>query len=75
MQRLCYAHSKAHKIALHWMTPELQACFMTFSDSQVLLIHVRAADKPLLFDLGEAAGIPSRVVKKPVFLKAFYLFL
>lgn len=55
--------AQKHTAASHWMTAELQACFITFSDSQVLLIHVRVTDKPLLFDLGTATGPASRVVE------------
>lgn len=43
--------------------------------SRVLLIHIRATDKPLLFHLGAASGLASRVVEKTIFLNDFHLFL
>lgn len=61
------SNNMCRKATFHWTVAELQVWFMSFADSQVLLIHARAVDVPLLFALEEADGPAEQVV----FLKVF----
>lgn len=70
MQLLCFAYSQAHRNKIICAAKQLfigQLQSYRF-DSWVLLIHAKAAEEPLLFALGEAAGPAAGAAEQAVFL-------